>query len=46
MQYLVRWVRYEEADWRAAELVNELEAVDDFHRRYPNKPGPLPKPEQ
>ncbi len=45
LEYLVKWTGYEEADWRPAETLNELEAVDDFHRRYPNKPGPLPSPE-
>jgi hypothetical protein len=44
-EYLVKWTGYEEADWRPAETLNELEAVDDIHRWYPNKPGPLLAPE-
>ncbi len=46
LEYLVKWTGYEEADWRPAETLNELEAVDDFHRWYPHKPGPLPESEQ
>jgi hypothetical protein len=42
LQYLVQWTGYEQPDWQPAENVNELEAVDTFHRRYPDKPGPLP----
>ena len=42
LRYLVKWVGYDQADWEPAENVNKLLAVEDFHRRYPNKPGPLP----
>ena len=41
LKYLVKWFGYE-ADWQPAKNVNKLQAVEDFHRRYPNKPGPLP----
>ena len=44
--YLVRWLSYQGTDaensWLlATELGNVKELVTDFHRRYPNKPGPL-----
>jgi hypothetical protein len=45
LEYLVKWTGYAEADWRPAETLNELEAVDHFHRRYPIKLGPLTAPE-
>ena len=45
--YLVHWLGYQgtddETSWLlATELGNARELVADFHRRYPNKPGPLP----
>ena len=45
--YLVHWLGYQgtddETSWLlATELGNVRELVVDFHRRYPNKPGPLP----
>ena len=43
LQYLVKWVGYDQLDWETAENVNRLEAVDQFHERYPDKPGPLPE---
>ncbi len=45
LEYLIKWAGYEEADWRPAEILNELGAVDDFYRQYTNKPGPLPESE-
>ena len=44
--YLVRWTRYEgtdqEMDWLlAVELTHARELVQDFHKSYPLKPGPL-----
>ena len=41
LQYLVKWVDYDQPDWEPAEGMNKLEAVDRFHERYPQKPGPL-----
>ena len=46
--YLVQWTGYEgtdqETDWiLATELGNAQDVVDDFHKKYPNKPGPLAK---
>jgi hypothetical protein len=47
LQYLVKWLGYEGTDeensWLPAdELPNASDLVQDFHRRYPAKPGPLP----
>ena len=44
--YLVHWARYkktnEETSWLlATELGNASELVEDFHAKYPDKPGPL-----
>ena len=46
--YLVRWAGYEgtdeETSWMlATELGHAQELVSDFHRTYPDKPGPLEK---
>lgn len=43
LQYKVKWTGYDELDWYDANLMNGLQAVDEFHRRYPHKPGPLPE---
>ena len=43
LQYLAKFVGDDRPEWKAAEEVNELEAVDVFHERYPDKPGPLPE---
>jgi len=43
LEYLVKWTGYDEPTWEPAESVNKLQAVEDFHRRYPRKPGPLPE---
>lgn len=45
--YLVRWAGYEgtseETSWLTAdELTHAQELVGDFHKSYPNKPGPPP----
>src|SRR5690606_24904915 len=42
LKYLVRWVGWPRAEWQPAELYDKVKAVDDFHARYPDKPGPLP----
>ena len=41
LKYLVKWIWYE-ADWQPVENVNKIQALEDFHRRHANKPGPLP----
>ena len=43
LYYLVDWVGYPPSDrtWEPVNNVSNAQAlVDDFHRRYPNKPGP------
>jgi len=49
--YLVRWTGYkgtdQETDWLpATELQHASELVQDFHKSYPTKPGPLSSLEQ
>jgi hypothetical protein len=39
---MVKWVGYDMPDWEPAELHSDSKAVDDFHKKYPDKPGPLP----
>jgi len=41
LQYLIRWTGYDSLTWEPAKFVDGLQAVDEFHRRYPGKPGPL-----
>ena len=41
LKYLVKWMGYADPHWQDADAVNELQAVDEFHQRYPYKPGPL-----
>lgn len=41
LKYLMTWLGYTDPDWQDAENVNELQAVDEFHQRYPHKLGPL-----
>jgi hypothetical protein len=41
LQYLIKCVGYDFPDWEPAELHSESEAVDTFHEKYPDKPGPL-----
>jgi hypothetical protein len=43
LKYLVKWTGYDQPDWEPAEDMNGLAAVDEFHRLYPQKPGPLPE---
>ena len=43
LQYLVKFIWDDQSEWKAAGEVNELEAVDKFHERYPDKPRPLPE---
>jgi hypothetical protein len=45
LQYLVKWSGYEGTDeetwWITVdELAHAQELVQDFHKAYPNKPGP------
>jgi hypothetical protein len=41
LQYLIRLTGYYSLTWEPAKFVNGLQAVDEFHKRYPGKPGPL-----
>ena len=41
LQYLIRWTGYASLPWEPAKLVDGLQAVEEFHQRYPQKPGPL-----
>jgi hypothetical protein len=41
LQYLVRWTGYDQMTWEPAKDVNGLQALDAFHEKYPQKPGPL-----
>ena len=43
LQYLIKWTGYNNPTWEPAESVNGLHAINLFHQRYTNKPGPLPK---
>ena len=43
LQYLIKWTGYDRPDWEPAKQVNGLAAIDEFHRRYPDKPEPLPE---
>ena len=45
LQYLVKWTGYDRQDWQDANIVNGLQAIDIFHMRYPESPGPLPEDE-
>jgi len=40
LQYFIRWTGYNSLTWESAKFVDGLQAVEDFHRRYPQKPGP------
>jgi hypothetical protein len=42
LQYLVKWIGYNMPDWEPTKLHSESEAVDQFHKKYPDKPGLLP----
>jgi len=41
LQYLIRWTGYDSLTWEPAKFVDGLQAVEEFHQRYPVKPGPL-----
>jgi len=41
LRYLVKWEGYNATTWEPADSINELRGVDEFHERYPLKPGPL-----
>lgn len=39
LQYLVKWLGYDQPSWEPAEYLERAEAVDRFHSTYPDKPG-------
>jgi len=41
LQYLIWLTGYDSLTWEPARYVDRLQAVGDFHQRYPMKPGPL-----
>jgi len=41
LQYLIQWTGYDSLTWDPAKFVDGLQAVGEFHQRYPMKPGPL-----
>jgi hypothetical protein len=41
LQYLIRWTGYDSLTWEPVKFVNGLQAVEEFHQRYPQKPEPL-----
>lgn len=46
LEYLVRWLGYlpDEDSWQpASNLANAKDLVDQFHKKYPNKPRPVRK---
>ena len=42
----MKWTGYDTPDWQDAHNMNRLQAVDDFHEKYPAKPGPLVEEEE
>jgi transposase InsO family protein len=40
LRYLIKRTGYNEPTWEPAQNTNDLRAVDEFHARYPDKPGP------
>jgi hypothetical protein len=41
LQYLVKWQGYPEPTWEPEEFFADVQAVDVFHTRYPQKPTPV-----
>jgi hypothetical protein len=41
LQYVVRWMGYDQMTWEPARDVDGLQALDVFPEKYPQKPGPL-----
>lgn len=41
LQYFVKWTGYTDPTWEPAAYYDNATAVDIFHTRYPDKPGPL-----
>src|SRR5437762_14367947 len=43
LEYLIKWVGYDNPEWEKANDVNGLQVIDRFHELYPDKPGFLPE---
>jgi len=41
LEYLLCWTGYNSLTWEPAKFVDGFQAVGEFHKRYPGKPGPL-----
>ena len=41
LKYCVKWVGYDTPTWEPASNLEGVAALDLYHRRYPQKPGPL-----
>jgi hypothetical protein len=39
-EYRVKWTGYDELSWEPADELRDNEAVDRFHKRFPDKPEP------
>jgi hypothetical protein len=40
-QYRTLWTGYDSLNWKPVKFVDGLQAVGQFHQRYPGRPGPL-----
>ena len=40
LQYLVKWKIYPEPTWEPEDNLTEVQAVERFHERYPDRPRP------
>jgi len=41
LQYLVKWRGFTDPTWKPEENLTEVEAVDTYHGRYPERPAPI-----
>jgi hypothetical protein len=44
LKYLVKWVGYNAPTWETVHMLDQTAAVDQFHGKYTNRPGPLQHP--
>jgi hypothetical protein len=43
VQYLIQWTGYDSLTLDPVKFEDGLQAVEEFHQQYPQKPGPLQK---